>query len=784
MFALEAAHAAPPACVVTAGARTFDLAELGGSGGSELALHYTSYEPASLGWTYSFSACGEAALPTYCRTAAPHAAALQQTAGACYSLGTSASRTVLATTSGVTLTFSSGDSGRSSVVTVECADVKRPELVHWVDGAAPSTYAALFYARSGCALECVRSATGAVCGGAANGACISESAAGPARCVCTAGHSGPACMEHRREENNAVNEIRKAGVDRASIVILVAFLACVALFCSYTSNRASTHTFHISMNTFLLAAAGATTTALLLGSIHIDERNDLILQTVTSAHHSRNSLLSCVVAAGESTFDLSTLSGAASLYFKSEEIVPGFTGYSLARKSGTFAFSACGNVLPLTSESCTEAAVLLETGNKCLSLGAPHLRTAKTTERGLMLTFWGGEKCGGGNLTSSTTFLIECANVLQPRVVRWGPSETTSCSYAALVGSRAGCKTGEAIKSVTSTAAPIHVGVYGMFDGNAAAVLDELWILSDIIFLATQQAAVPVSLRLAKEDALASADVILIGPFDKRVTADALISRYNASAVFIFIASENTDLPTTAAEFSDQLAGSVDLSFGHRRETPLNSRSHGAYLRLPWWLPYTVRRETGACVLPAFASSDAEAWLARPGFTALISSHTAYPRELLFKLASMLGHVDAPGKAFHNSEWPASLPNDFRLGKIEYLRGYRFTICPENSRSSGAGGYNTEKLAQALLAGTVPIYWGDAIDTEVFNPARVIVFNDTNADSVLATIRRLQEDDRFRSAWFREPALAPTADAWLKEWCATAARYFRDAYTAIHSSTA
>jgi hypothetical protein len=76
-------------------------------------------------------------------------------------------------------------------------------------------------------------------------------------------------------------------------------------------------------------------------------------------------------------------------------------------------------------------------------------------------------------------------------------------------------------------------------------------------------------------------------------------------------------------------------------------------------------------------------------------------------------------------------------GKIEYLRGYRFTICPENSRTRGAGGYNTEKLGQAHHSGAVPIYWGDAIDTEVFNPARVIVFNGSNAEAVRDTMREL-----------------------------------------------
>ena len=195
VFCVMQIIASPSNCIVSSGSRTFDLSELRGSGGSELALHYTSYEPASLGWTYSFSACGDAVLPTSCSGAAPHAAALQKTGGACYSLGTSTTRSVTATATGVALTFTGGDGGRSSTVTVECADVRRPELLRWVDGSAPSTYSAFFRARAGCALECGRSAAGAVCGGEASGACVAESA----RCVCASGRAGAACMDIMKE---------------------------------------------------------------------------------------------------------------------------------------------------------------------------------------------------------------------------------------------------------------------------------------------------------------------------------------------------------------------------------------------------------------------------------------------------------------------------------------------------------------------------------------------------------------------------------------------------------
>ena len=190
--------APPPACVVSAGARSFDLAQLGGSRGAGGApvLRHVSSESDSLGWTYSFAACGAIApLPAACAGAAPGSAALQETAGACYGIGAFAMRTVAATATGVALSFSGGDGGRSSVVTIECADVARPQVVRWSHGAAPTTYVALVRARAGCALDCGRDSAGAVCGGKARGACVTDKATGASRCACSEGHVGVACVD-------------------------------------------------------------------------------------------------------------------------------------------------------------------------------------------------------------------------------------------------------------------------------------------------------------------------------------------------------------------------------------------------------------------------------------------------------------------------------------------------------------------------------------------------------------------------------------------------------------
>jgi hypothetical protein len=232
----DPARAAPPACVVSAGARSFDLAELGGGGGAP-PLGHVSREAETRFWTYTFAACGDVApLPTACAGAAPHSAALQQTISECHGLGASATRAVAATATGVALSFSGGDGGRSSVVTVECADVARPQVVRWVYGSAPSSHTALVRARAGCALECERdAATGAVCGGAARGTCTADGTDGVPRCVCLPGFAGVACAGVHRAilhgdsaRNNGANSRITLGA--VLLVLIAALWACVLRF--------------------------------------------------------------------------------------------------------------------------------------------------------------------------------------------------------------------------------------------------------------------------------------------------------------------------------------------------------------------------------------------------------------------------------------------------------------------------------------------------------------------------------------------------------------------------
>lgn len=88
----------------------------------------------------------------------------------------------------------------------------------------------------------------------------------------------------------------------------------------------------------------------------------------------------------------------------------------------------------------------------------------------------------------------------------------------------------------------------------------------------------------------------------------------------------------------------------------------------------------------------------------------------LHLLQSMI-HVDCGGKLFNNME--GYLPRDTKL-YISALSEYQFIMTYENSSFPG---YTTEKLVEAYMAGSVPIYWGDPLVNDIWDENTMINVN-------------------------------------------------------------
>lgn len=114
------------------------------------------------------------------------------------------------------------------------------------------------------------------------------------------------------------------------------------------------------------------------------------------------------------------------------------------------------------------------------------------------------------------------------------------------------------------------------------------------------------------------------------------------------------------------------------------------------------------------------AWLARPRrFCNFFYSNCVSFREDFCRTLARYKPVDCPGRSLRTMP-PIDEPQSHAgkwSRKREFLSGYKFTVAFENS---SAPGYHTEKILDPMLAGSIPIYWGDPGIARQFNPRSFI----------------------------------------------------------------
>jgi len=98
-----------------------------------------------------------------------------------------------------------------------------------------------------------------------------------------------------------------------------------------------------------------------------------------------------------------------------------------------------------------------------------------------------------------------------------------------------------------------------------------------------------------------------------------------------------------------------------------------------------------------------------------------------------------------------------RVGdKLEFLKGYKFTIAFENSSFPG---YTTEKIAEAFTANTIPIYWGNPLVGRDFNPESFInCHNFDSFDKVIDHVIKVDNDDDLYRKYISSPAFINGVD--------------------------
>jgi hypothetical protein len=107
-------------------------------------------------------------------------------------------------------------------------------------------------------------------------------------------------------------------------------------------------------------------------------------------------------------------------------------------------------------------------------------------------------------------------------------------------------------------------------------------------------------------------------------------------------------------------------------------------------------------------------------------------REKFYHRLSKYKTVDSGGRYLNNIGKPV-------VDKINFIKGYKFTIAFENSSLAG---YTTEKLIDPMLVNSLPVYWGNPVVGDDFNTKSFINLMDFQSmDEAIEEIIYLDNND-------------------------------------------
>ena len=215
----------------------------------------------------------------------------------------------------------------------------------------------------------------------------------------------------------------------------------------------------------------------------------------------------------------------------------------------------------------------------------------------------------------------------------------------------------------------------------------------------------------------------------------------NKSDYKIFCTGENVHVIDSPWEkYKDLLLDkkAIDLSLG------FDYLDHENYLRFPLWLMYNFNPKDDFQAIklvcqklnhPIKSNDD------RLKFCSFICRNDYFgDRIKIFNQINQIAKVDCDGQFLHNND---DLILKFNDNKLDYLKQYRFNLCPENSNNKG---YVTEKIFEAISSGCIPIYWGSNNEPEpdILNKESIFfIQNDQNSPNVINEIRTLNENPKL-----------------------------------------
>ena len=137
------------------------------------------------------------------------------------------------------------------------------------------------------------------------------------------------------------------------------------------------------------------------------------------------------------------------------------------------------------------------------------------------------------------------------------------------------------------------------------------------------------------------------------------------------------------------------------------------------------------------------------------SNRKGKERVKFFEKLKKYKEVDSGGKLKNNLGYIVK-------DKLSFLQHYKFTIAFENSSYPG---YTTEKLLQAFIANTIPIYWGNPFIHKEFNTNSFINCHDyNNFEDVIEKVIEIDNGDNlYREYITQSPLIVKAENEYLND---------------------
>jgi hypothetical protein len=167
----------------------------------------------------------------------------------------------------------------------------------------------------------------------------------------------------------------------------------------------------------------------------------------------------------------------------------------------------------------------------------------------------------------------------------------------------------------------------------------------------------------------------------------------NYNCTKVFYTAENVRPDFSACDFA--------ISFDFNQ--------HPDHYRLPLFVLYIDQLNALPVLLkPKIREEILQKWRAKKKFCCMVVSNPNADKRIdFFRQLSSYKKVDSGGRLLNNVGGPVE-------DKLDFIKDYRFVIAFENEVAEG---YTTEKIFEPLLAGCIPLYWGNPLIEKDFNPA-------------------------------------------------------------------